>query len=162
MEMNHHNLNQVQLYQVGYHAVVSNHYGNATSQIADLHVGNAPLISIARPMSRCYGSATQLSVEANGTGLWPISGIRTGVMRYDGTVLAFPNVQPTDEGIYEVTAGSPYGSVRMGRKSQIGRALVLSLNRLIIMPVSVTSLSVDANDPGRLPLSGLRAHTASR
>ena len=120
-------LNQVQPHQVGaYHAVVSNHYGNATSQIANLHVGDAPLINIApTDVIAAIGSATQLSVDANGTGPLAYQWHKNGnnVTDANGTVLAFPNVQNSDEGVYEVTVSSPYGWVRSGPANlQIGRA----------------------------------------
>ena len=144
--------------------MVSNHYGNATSQIADLHVGNAPLISIApTDVVAAIGSATQLSVEANGTGplayQWHKNG--SNVTDANGTVLAFPNVQLTDEGIYEVTVSSPYGSVRSGPANlQIGRA-----PEIVTQPLdhnasigSNLTLSVDANGSGPLTFEWFKGH----
>ena len=150
-------LNQVQPHQVGeYHAVVSNHYGNATSQIANLHVGDAPLINIApTDVIAAIGSATQLSVDANGTGPLAYQWHKNGnnVTDANGTVLAFPNVQNSDEGVYEVTVSSPYGSVRSGPANlQIGRAPQFTTQPLDHNASigSNLTLSVDANGSGPL------------
>ncbi|HEY5912433.1 MAG TPA: immunoglobulin domain-containing protein [Verrucomicrobiae bacterium] len=96
-----------------YWVVVTNLYGVVTSQVATLIVDDPAIWSAPQSRLANTGEAVTLSVDARGTPpvtyQWRKDGV--DISGATGSDLAFPNLQGTHRGLYNVSVANAFGTV---------------------------------------------------
>ncbi len=149
-------LPNVQLANVGgYYAIVTNGFGAATSQLAQITVGTMPVITSHPQDCRTNtGNTVAFSVGATGSGLtyqWRVNA--TAIPGATGPALLLQNVTLADAGHYSVVVSGPGGVVA----SQAAQLIVTPALQILaqpqgrsVLPGSNVVFSVSAQGAGAL------------